>query len=154
MNTTDAPARTTKGAWKAVLLLVLVFILGAATAIGSGLLFLRSEIRKAATAPVSQQGPLDRFSGRIESHLAGRLKLSDSERNALHEELAVTTRRAKELRLRLANDVRALAGETVARIGSHLPAEKRAKLRQEVEERLAPWGLQPKASGEHPPKAD
>ena len=148
MNTTDAPAKPASGTWKAVLLLVVVFFLGAATSIGGGLLFLRSQIRKAATAPSNNQGPLDRLSARIESHLGDHLKLSPSERGTLHEELAVTTRRAKELRLRLADDIRALADETITRIGSHLPADKQAKLRQEVDERLAPWGLQPKAGGE------
>ena len=151
---TDTPAKPTSGTWKALLVLALVFLLGAATGIGGGLLFLRAQIRKAATAPVNNQGPFDKLSARIESQLGKNLQLDPQERNAVHEELALTTRRAKELRLHLAGDIRALAGDTIARIGSHLSAEKQTKLRQDADAWLAPWGLQPRASAVHPPKAD
>jgi len=154
MNTTDTPPKPAGGVWKALLILILVFILGAATGIGGGLLILRAQIRKAATATVSQQGPLDKLAARVEAHLGDRLHLSATERSALHEELGVTTRRAKELRLRLADDIRALAGDTIRRIGARLPAEKQAALRKEMDERLTPWGLKPDTVGDRPPKAD
>lgn len=154
MNTTDPPAKPTSGTWKALLVLALVFLLGAATGIGGGLLFLRAQIRKAATAPLNNQGPFDKLSARIESQLVKNLQLDPPERSAVHEELAVTSRRAKELRLRLADDIRALAGDTIARIGGHLSAEKQAKLRQDADAWLAPWGLQPKAGAEHLPKTN
>ena len=58
----------------------------------------------------------------MESRLTGRLQLSDSERSAVRSELAASVKQAKEIRLRIANDIRALPGDTVARIGKHLTA--------------------------------
>lgn len=150
----DAPAKPSRGVWKAVLLLLVVFVLGAASGIGGGLLFLRSQIRRAATAPVTNRGPLDTLADRMESRLTGRLQLSESERSAVREELAASVRQAKEIRLRIANDIRALAGDTVARIAKHLSAEKQVKLWKEAESRLEPWGLNVKPSGTPPTGAN
>ena len=154
MNTPESPVKPASGVWKALLVLVLVFVLGAAAAIGGGLLLLRSQIRIAATAPATQQGPLDKLAARIEERLGDRLQLSPAERSALHEELAVTTLRAKELRTRLADDIRELAADTFGRISSHLPGDKQAKLKEEMDARLAPWGLLPQAGAGQPPKAN
>ncbi len=145
MNAPEIPAKPSRSKWKAALLLIFVFLLGGACGLGGGMILLRSWIRLAITAPLSHQGPVDKLAARIESNIGRSFKLSTDELHAVHDELAVSTRKAKELRLRVGDDARALAEDTIVRIGSHLPADKQAAWRQQATARLAPWGLLPDA---------
>lgn len=154
MNPPEVPVKPSRSKWKAALLLVFVFILGGACGLGGGILLLRSWIRLAITAPLSQQGPLDKLAAQIEGKIGRSLKLSEDELRAVHDELAVSTRKAKELRLRTGDEVRALAEDTIARISSHLPSDKQAKWRQQAAARLEPWGLLPAAKTEDKPKTN
>lgn len=136
------------------MLLLVVFFLGAGCGIGGSMLLLRFWIRLAVTSPVSNHGPLDKLASRIENHLKHSLKLSDDELRAVHEELALSTRKAKELRLRVGDEARGLAEDTIVRIGSHLPSDKQANWRKQATARLEPWGLMPSAKAETAPKKD
>lgn len=137
MNTSPA----TSSRWKAVLLLLLFFALGAGCGIGGGLLVLRRIVQHAIAHPDDAHAPVDRVVGKIETLMVAELDLTDSERSAVHAELLQTAADFKSLRL----EVWQKAGMTVAgsldRICKHLPAEKQAALRKKAAERLGPWGL-------------
>ena len=154
MNPSEVPVKKSRSTWKAALLLLVVFLLGAGCGLGGSMLLLRSWIRLAVTSPVNNHGPLDKLASRIEYHLQRSLKLSDDELRAVHEELALSTRKAKELRLRVGDEARGLAEDTIVRIGSHLPPDKQANLRKQATARLEPWGLLPGAKVETAPKKD
>lgn len=131
----------TSSRWKAVLLLLLVFALGAGCGIGGGLLVLRRIVQHAIAHPEETHAPVDRVVGKIEALMVAELDLTDSERSAVHAELLQTAAEFKALRL----EVWQKAGRNVAgsldRICQHLPAEKQATLRKKAAERLGPWGL-------------
>lgn len=131
-----------------------VFFLGGACGFGGGMILLRSWIRLAITAPVSNHGPIDKLAARIESNIGRSMKLSADELRAVHDELAVSIRKAKELRLRVGDEARALAEDTIARIDSHLPTDKQAGWRQQATARLEPWGLLPPAKMGDKPKTN
>jgi hypothetical protein len=152
MNPTEIPSKPSGSKWKAALLLVFVFMLGGACGLGGGMLLLRSWIWLAITAPLSHHGPIDKLAAQIESKIGRSFKLSADELRAVHDELAVSSRKAKELRLRVGDEARALVEDSIARIGSHLPADKQANWRQQATARLEPWGLLPAAKKEDKPK--
>jgi hypothetical protein len=131
----------TSSRWKAVLLLLLVFALGAGCGIGGGLLVLRRIVQHAIAHPDESHAPVDRLVGKIEALMVAELDLTDSERIAVHAELQETATEFKALR----REVWQKAGVSVAgsldRICQHLPAEKQAILRKKAAERLGPWGL-------------
>lgn len=136
----NSPSNTSSR-WKAVLLLLLVFALGAGCGIGGGLLVLRRIVQHAIAHPDESHAPVDRVVGKIESLMKAELDLTDSERNAVHAELLQTATEFKALR----REVWQKAGMSVAgsldRLCQHLPAEKQAILRKKAAERLGPWGL-------------
>ena len=137
MNT---PSQTSSR-WKAVLLLLLVFALGAGCGIGGGLLVLRRIVQHSIAHPDESHAPVDRVVGKIESLMVVELDLTDSEHSAVHAELLQAASEFKALR----HEVWQKAGVSVAgsldRICQHLPAEKQAILRKKAAERLGPWGL-------------
>lgn len=131
----------TSSRWKAILLLALVFTLGAGCGIGGGLLVLRRIVQHAIAHPDEAHAPVDRAVGKIESLMVAELDLSDSERSAVHEELLQTAAEFKALRLEVWRKASMNVAGSLDRICQHLPAEKQATLRKKAAERLGPWGL-------------
>lgn len=127
--------------WKAVLLLLLVFVLGAGCGIGGGLLVLRRIVQHAVAQPDDAPAPVDRLAGKIESLMVAELALTDSERSAVHAELLQTAADFKALRLEVWQKAGMHVAGSLDRICKHLPAEKQAILRKKAAERLGPWGL-------------
>lgn len=127
--------------WKAVLLLGLVFVLGAACGIGGGLLVLRRVVHRAIADPQSEHTPVDLVIAAFERDIASELDLDDAQRHQLHESLQVTAKDFKGLRIEIWQKARAKARESLERIASQLPPEKAAKLREHATSRLKPWGL-------------
>ncbi len=142
MNPPDTPSLlSASNRWKAVLLLVAVFVLGAGLGIGGTLYFVRSQVRSAMLHPLAERGRIDRLSARVESHLTRSLNLDAGEQQAVREELATSLKRARRIRLRALIEVRLLIRDTVSRIENRLPVEKRAKFKRQAEERLSRWGF-------------
>lgn len=141
MNPPATPAKPASNRWKAVLILLLVFALGAATGVGGALFYVRSQMRFAVVRPLSGRDRLDRLAARVESNLSKSLKLNAQERSAVHGELAVSVEKARQLRTRMFLEVRALVADTLARIGNRLPPEKQAKLKKKAADRLSRWGF-------------
>jgi len=131
----------TSSRWKAVLLLLLVFALGAGCGIGGGMLVLRRMVQHAIAHPDDEHAPVDRVVGKIESMMVAELDLTDSERSEVHAELLRAAAEFKTLRLEVWQKASMSVAGSLDRICQHLPAEKQATLRNKAAERLGPWGL-------------
>jgi len=135
------PPSTSSSRWKAVLLLLLVFILGAGCGIGGGLLVLRRVIQHAIAHPGESNAPMDRVMHKVEFVMVAELDLTDIERSAVHAELMQTAVEFKALRLEMWQKAGGSVKGSLDRICKHLPEEKQALLRKKAAERLGPWGL-------------
>jgi len=138
-ETSNVPKRRSK--WKALLLLVFVFFLGAIAGVGTCGAIIVAKLKADARNPGGASRPMQRFFDRAEKQLGKELDLDPTERQAVHDELAVTSGRVREIRLNLSRDVRTLARETVDRIASHLTPAKQSLLREKATKHLGPWGL-------------
>lgn len=127
--------------WKALLLLVFVFILGAACGIGGGLLVVRRIAQHAIAHPGGENAPMDRAAAHIESIIASDLDLTADERAAVHTELQQTATDFKALRAEVWQRAMVNVQDTLGRISRHLPAEKQERLREQAAKRLKPWSL-------------
>ena len=137
MSTPTVPSR-----WKAALLLVLIFCLGAACGVGGGLLVLRRIVRHALTHPTEQGAPIDRLMTHFEAELAEELDLTPAERAAIRADLQQAGAEFKTLRQEVWWRTGTNARQTLQRMASHLPADKAARLEAAARRRLEPWGLQ------------
>lgn len=135
------PSPTHSSRWKAVLLLLLVFALGAGCGIGGGLLVLRRILQRAIAHSSESHAPVDRLMHKIESVMVAELSLTETERTAVHAELQQTAADFKALRQEVWQKAGTSVGGSLDRICKHLPAEKQALLRKKAAERLGPWGL-------------
>ena len=138
-----APAINPRGSsrLKAVLLLLLVFVLGAACGIGGGLIVLRRLAQQAINAPNTKNAPINVAMRLLEDDLAGHVELSDKEKAMLNFELSECGTAFKDLRMEIWQKARTKATESLERIASQLPPDKAAKLRERAKSRLQPWGL-------------
>ncbi|MGC4016243.1 MAG: hypothetical protein QM755_17230 [Luteolibacter sp.] len=127
--------------WKAVLLLLVVFLLGAVTGVFTCGAVILAKLRESARNPAAASRPMERFFDRTERQLDRELNLDAEEKQAVHEELETTSGRLREIRMGVSRDVRALAHDSVERIAARLPEEKRAAFREKASKRLGPWGL-------------
>jgi hypothetical protein len=127
--------------WKAILLLLLVFILGAGCGIGGGLLILRRIVQHAIAHPNESHAPVDRLVGKIEALMVAELDLTETERSAVHAELQQTATDFKSLRHEVWQKAGMSVADSLDRLCKHLPAEKQATLRKKAADRLGPWGL-------------
>jgi hypothetical protein len=139
MNDSSSSPKSSR--WKAVLLLVLVFVLGAGCGIGGGLFVLRRVVHRAIAEPQSDFTPVDFIVAALEHDISSELELDTSQRNQLHATLQLTARDMKVLRSEMWEKVSQKARESLERIASQLPPEKAAKLRERASSRLKPWGL-------------
>jgi hypothetical protein len=127
--------------WKAVALLGLVFVLGAACGIGGGLLVLRRLVQNAISEPQGNRTPVDLVIAALEREILSELDLDAAQRKQLHESLQITVQDFKGLRVEVWQKAREKTRESLDRIASQLPPEKAAKLRERAANRLKPWGL-------------
>lgn len=144
MKNEDIPkTEARKGSKKAIALLVAVFLLGAITGIGGSVILSVHRLKENMRHPGLSQGPANRMIDRIGKDLEKQLDLTSEESAAVREELAASREQLREIRVRLLQDLRGVAGGTVDRIATRLPEAKRKPLRELTKERLEPWGLQP-----------
>jgi hypothetical protein len=137
----DASSSPQNSRWKAVLLLGLVFVLGAACGIGGGLFVLRRMVHRAIADPQSEHTPVDLVIAALERDVSAEIDLDDAQRQQLHESLQITAKDFKGLRIEIWQKAREKTRESLDRIASQLPPEKAAKLRERAISRLKPWGL-------------
>ncbi len=142
MDHDEAPnAQGRRSRLKAILLLLVIFILGVVVGVGGLAMLMADRLKDAVRHPETAEGPSDRVIDRIGDDLEDHLDLTPEENQAVREELAVGHGELREIRKKLLHDVRDVIGETVGRIEDRLPEEKRPPFRERVGERLDPWGL-------------
>lgn len=134
------------GNWRALLLLLLVFVAGLGFGAGGVVLVGRHMLRRAFTATADETGPIDRMLAATERNVTRNLGLTPAERAAVHEELVATSREFKRDRATFIDAVRGITGDTIARIAKRLPPEKGVRLEKLARERLQPLGMLPKTS--------
>lgn len=128
--------------WRALLLLLVVFLTGAACGLGGGALVLRSMMQRALHGEASDgNAPVDWVISTLEREISDDLDLTESERAAVHQELLTTARDFRQMRVKMLMDTRDRVRETLARVEKHLPEEKRLLLHERASRRLRPWGL-------------
>jgi hypothetical protein len=137
----DSSPSPKRSRWKAVALLGLVFVLGAACGIGGGLLVLRRLVQHAIAEPQSNRTPVDLVIAALEREMLFELDLDDAQRHQLHQSLQITAQDFKGLRVEVWQKAREKTRESLERIASQLPPEKAVKLRERASSRLKPWGL-------------
>lgn len=140
---TVSPPSLKPGRTRALLLLLLVFLLGAASGVGGGLLFLRSLAHRAWAGELGENSPVELVTNRLENQMSAELELTPEERQAVQKELALTVGQFRELRVKMRSDIRAIVEDTLTRVETQIPEEKRARLRERAGDRLRPWGLMP-----------
>ena len=128
---------------RAFLLIVLVFVLGAASGIGGGLLVLQRLMQRSFAGDFVKNGPGEILAATLENQIASEVDMTPAERAAAKQEVEASLVKFKELRMRMRGDVRDIVKDTLLRVESRLPPEKRDKLRERVTARLQPWGLMP-----------
>ena len=142
MNPSPAtPVAPRRNRWVALALLALMFVLGIITGIGGGALVLRHRLQQRVFSLAKSPGPGDLLIDRLEKEMSSGLKLTPDEQSMVNSELAVTRDQIHSIRQRTVLDLRATARETLDRIKSKLPTEKRDELESKARERLTPWGL-------------
>ncbi len=143
---TDLPTAPTQrtGSLRAVLLLALVFCLGAAIGVGGGLIFLHRLAQRSFSSEAKENLVVEFLVFRLERQIATELGATPAEREAAHRELLVSMNEVTKLRAKLRRDARAIVADTVDRIEPLLSPDKRPKLRELAAKQLSPWGLEPK----------
>jgi len=135
------PLLKKRSKWKAILLLLVMFMLGMVAGVGTCGVVVLAKLRESVRNPAAASRPMERFFDRTERQLDRELALDTAEKQAVHEELETTSGKLREIRLGVSRDVRALAHDSVERIAARLPEAKRAAFREKASKRLGPWGL-------------
>lgn len=141
-DSTESRNVARKGPLKAIVLLAVIFGLGALAGAGATVWTLRAHLQDIARDPSKADGPAVKVIARVEEDLTSHLDLTPDERAGVQEELEFTRAVLRERRGELVEDLRQVALDTVERLEKRVPEEKRAALRERVGERLDPWGVE------------
>lgn len=138
-----SPRNSRRSTVKAILVLLLVFLLGNLTGIGASTSLMLKRLQANVRQPETSHGAAVRLLDRAERKLDESLDLSPSERADVHGEFMVTRQRLAEIRLRMIGELRRLSHDTVERVSRRIPESKRGDFRRLADERLRPWGFAP-----------
>lgn len=146
MNATD---KIKSGRFRAIIMLVVVFIVGALAGSG-GTLFALSRYVKASFQrnwedPNRSDGMGDAMIRNFEKKLDD-LDLTPTEKAAVSEELDKTRKEFHDLRGEVGPRIRAMVAKSDAGIRSVLPPEKIEDYEAISRKHLSPWGLAPKTT--------
>jgi cell division protein FtsB len=123
--------------WKAIAVLVVVFVFGLVAGIGGTALVVRRSLQKQIATGMVGTPLIDR----LEKEMKISLNLTPAEQTAVGAELDITRRELIESRKHMIEGLRTTSEDTLSRIKSHLPPDKQAMLEERARNRLAPWGL-------------
>ncbi len=123
--------------WKAIGLLVIVFLLGIILGVGGGALVVRRTLQQKIATGALGNTLLDHLQKELITHL----KLTPAEQAAIAPEFEITRHQIQIHRLEMLKNLRETSEDTLERIKSKLPLEKQILLEQAARKRLAPWGL-------------
>lgn len=141
---TDPKSRKQSSRWKALLLLFIVFSLGAASGIGAGGLWLKKRAQAVLANPDSTDGPAIVIFDSMEKDLSRELDLTPGEQAAMGEEFDRAAEELRSLRASTLASVRKISQQALDRIEPRLTPEKRSPFREKARETLTPWSLLPK----------
>lgn len=127
----------------ALALLALMFLLGVIAGVGGGALVLRHRLQQRAFSLGKSPAASDLFIDRLEKEMSSGMDLTNEEKAVVGSELAVTREQVHAIRQRAVLDLRTTTRDTLDRIKSKLPIEKRESMESRARERLGPWGLLP-----------
>ncbi len=123
--------------WKAIGLLLLIFVVGIVTGAGGLAIVVRHKLQVQMANGTVGTVVVDR----LEKELISKLDLSPSEQAAITPEFDITRREVRSHRLRMLEALRETSQDTLQRLKSKLPPEKQEILEQAARKRLGPWGL-------------
>jgi cell division protein FtsB len=123
--------------WKAIAVLVVVFLLGLVAGIGGTALVVRRTLQKQIATGMVGTPLIDR----LEKEMKTTLHLTPAEQTAVGAELDITRHQLIERRQHMIEGLRTTSEDTLSRIKAHLPPDKQAMLEERARNRLAPWGL-------------
>ncbi len=129
--------------WAALALLALMFLLGIITGVGGGALVLRHRLQQRAFSLGKSPAASDLFIDRLEKEMSSGMDLTIEEKAVVKSEMSVTRDQVHAIRQRAVIDLRTTTRDTLDRIKSKLPVEKRESMESKARERLGPWGLLP-----------
>jgi hypothetical protein len=123
--------------WKAIGLLLLLFVVGIVTGVGGLAIVVRHKLQVQMANGTVGTVVVDR----LEKELISKLDLSPSEEAAIRPEFDITRREVRLHRQRMLESLRETSRGTVQRLKSKLPPEKQELLEKVAHKRLGPWGL-------------
>lgn len=140
--------------WRALFAALALVVLGFALGVATTFVIGARAVRLAFNSPDSAPG-LERLLARVEHDLTRSVDLDPAEKAAVHQELARTSDKIKDLRARTIGELRHDVADTVDRIASRLPPGKRTTFLREIQERLAWMHLDatPPATAPRDPRA-
>lgn len=123
--------------WKAIGLLVLVFVIGMIAGIGGLALVVRQSIQQ----NIASGAAGNRLINRLQNETISKLKLTPGEQAAIAPEFEITRSEVRMHRLRMLDALRSTSEDTLRRVKAKLPQEKQILLEDAARKRLGPWGL-------------
>jgi len=116
-----------------MLLLVVMFLLGAACGVGGSGLWMRAKMKAAISDPYNADGAFLRRIERVETRLIRDLDLTTDERSAVTQELDRAAEQFKASRSDFMNRLKTVSAETRSRLEQSLPPEKREAYRNSIQ---------------------
>lgn len=119
--------------WKALLLLAVMFLLGAGCGIGGSGLWMRAKMKAAISDPLNADGAYLRRIDRVETRLIRDLDLTAEEKRVVAQEFDQAAEQFKTNRVEYLNRLQAFSAEIKSRIEQSLPPEKRDAFRTSIQ---------------------
>jgi hypothetical protein len=117
----------------------LIFIGGALCGVTGSYFYVRHRLKQAFHASPDLPGYADKVAARLQNEWVRGLNLDPAEAEMLHRELTTTAHEIKVLRFTTVSRFEELCRETVQRIETNLPEEKRSRFRALAEAESKRW---------------
>jgi hypothetical protein len=121
------------------IVVALIFLGGALCGVTGSYLYVRHRLKQAFHASPELPGYADKVAARLQSEWVRRLNLDTSQAEMVHRELATTAHDIKVLRFTTVNRFEELCRETLKRVESNLPEEKRSQFHALAEAESKRW---------------
>jgi hypothetical protein len=123
------------------IVLGLVFVAGALCGVTGSYLYVRYRLKQAFHASPDRPGYADKIAARLQNNWTRELGLDSSQAEMLHSELSATAHDIKVLRVTTVSRFEELCRDSLKRIESKLPEEKRAHFHALAEAASKRWDI-------------
>jgi hypothetical protein len=113
--------------FRVAIVIGLIFIGGAIFGVTGTYFFVRHRLKQTLHVSPDLPGYADKIATKLQTEWVRELNLNDSQAEMVHHELATTAHEIKVLRFTTVNRFEDLCRETLQRIETNLPEEKRAR---------------------------